>query len=367
MPYFAIIACTTTQLPDNFAEKVGKLSWLHGVAWKRGQSIALAGELGSSAPKKRLQKELNPKQGTIGKLFSTPLPISEMWQSGCSFSSYFRDYTIIKDTDACAQPSAGLAAVVPSAASAPCARAASVDHYTTLGLCTGASAEEVQAAYRREALVWHPDKPTGNVARFIAAKDACETLLGVAPAVEECRAMTVAPRAPGNAVPCTCERKAGRVQCKCTSAKDLAELAKSLRKSCSPGDVEEQTKAWAAYATALKWELEAANNMLQMLSEVRQIDAREAKRVQAVEYLAQFKRSARYWEPAAIRRWFAAPEITTRGIPCVDSAQDWRQGNEDLDPCVHFLRFIHEGVGYAKKLVIKMGLDIRTRSITASF
>lgn len=36
------------------------------------------------------------------------------------------------------------------------------DHYATLGLRRGASDEELQAAYRRLALIHHPDKNKGN-------------------------------------------------------------------------------------------------------------------------------------------------------------------------------------------------------------
>ncbi|CAM9682992.1 unnamed protein product [Discosporangium mesarthrocarpum] len=58
--------------------------------------------------------------------------------------------------------------------------AASSSFYSVLGVKPGASQEEVKRAYRREAVKWHPDKNSGNVAeaeqRFKEIQEAYETL-----------------------------------------------------------------------------------------------------------------------------------------------------------------------------------------------
>jgi len=50
------------------------------------------------------------------------------------------------------------------------------NHYRALGLPADATAEAVRRAHRRMALIWHPDKPTGDAAKFRAVQEAWEVL-----------------------------------------------------------------------------------------------------------------------------------------------------------------------------------------------
>lgn len=51
-----------------------------------------------------------------------------------------------------------------------------INPYDTLGVHKGASDEEIKKAYRKLAAQYHPDKPTGNTAKFQEIQQAYETL-----------------------------------------------------------------------------------------------------------------------------------------------------------------------------------------------
>lgn len=50
------------------------------------------------------------------------------------------------------------------------------DYYQTLGISKSASAEEIKSAFRKLAHQYHPDKPTGDEAKFKAANEAYQVL-----------------------------------------------------------------------------------------------------------------------------------------------------------------------------------------------
>jgi DnaJ domain len=50
------------------------------------------------------------------------------------------------------------------------------DYYDLLGIDANASQSDIRDGYRKEAKRWHPDRPNGNSARFIAISEAHETL-----------------------------------------------------------------------------------------------------------------------------------------------------------------------------------------------
>jgi curved DNA-binding protein CbpA len=49
-------------------------------------------------------------------------------------------------------------------------------HYEALEVAPDATPEEIKSAYRRLALVWHPDRPTGSSERFVKIARAYEVL-----------------------------------------------------------------------------------------------------------------------------------------------------------------------------------------------
>ena len=51
-------------------------------------------------------------------------------------------------------------------------------HYNTLGLNSNATNAEITRAYRKLALIHHPDKPTGNVQKFQEINNAYHALMG---------------------------------------------------------------------------------------------------------------------------------------------------------------------------------------------
>ena len=48
--------------------------------------------------------------------------------------------------------------------------------YEVLGLAPGATIEEAKRAYRKLAMRYHPDRPEGNVVRFMEARRAIEEI-----------------------------------------------------------------------------------------------------------------------------------------------------------------------------------------------
>lgn len=52
-----------------------------------------------------------------------------------------------------------------------------MEHYNTLGLSYGASHDEIKKAFRRLAHIHHPDKPSGNEARFKLINHAYQELM----------------------------------------------------------------------------------------------------------------------------------------------------------------------------------------------
>ena len=51
------------------------------------------------------------------------------------------------------------------------------DYYQILGILETASQEDIRQAYLRMALVWHPDRHTGESPERIAIVTACVTIL----------------------------------------------------------------------------------------------------------------------------------------------------------------------------------------------
>ena len=62
------------------------------------------------------------------------------------------------------------------------------------GLNIGATSIKVKAAYRKEALLWHPDKKTEDQARFVAIQEASEALTGLVPTIDDKRRVLMAPK-----------------------------------------------------------------------------------------------------------------------------------------------------------------------------
>ena len=56
---------------------------------------------------------------------------------------------------------------------------ASSDGWAMLGLPPGASPDAVTKAYKEQALIWHPDKPTGDLRHFKALSQAYKRTAGI--------------------------------------------------------------------------------------------------------------------------------------------------------------------------------------------
>lgn len=56
------------------------------------------------------------------------------------------------------------------------------DYYKILGVQFGADADEIKKSFHKLAHLYHPDKPTGNAAKFKEASEAYNALIKNAPA-----------------------------------------------------------------------------------------------------------------------------------------------------------------------------------------
>ena len=361
--YFALISGGSgcAECSPALVNKIQSCKWLDEAAWKRrgGQNLlalACTFDTTEALAKKRLQKELNQTHGTLGKQLASwsGLSIEKFRAGGAEFRSYFYDFELLKGQQC--------AIVI-----APTPRAGEVDHYAVLGLNPGATTDEVRAAYRREALAWHPDKPTGDQARFVAVRDAYEAVTGHTPQLLGERQVLVAPepnQAVESAIAATPAPHGNRVA--------AALGCPSLRDTVSVEDAEREYAKWSMYAATLNVELRKARDMMGLLSTAKEQHREAARRAAAQEYMQQFQKSARYWDQAElIKGWFRpdtynhciggakAPEEVCRNLVAYEKTwrPDLRRGNEDMDPFMRFDKFFIAGGGCNKQIRVTVGLD----------
>ena len=172
------------ECPPCVPEKLKKLPWVMDAAWQGNSDhfkMALACDFDviEKAAKKRIHKELNEKQGPIGRILPD-LELISFSQGGASFRQHFHDYTIIKGHDQIVLTSPG--------------DVEKIDHLVVLGLAPGATPEEIKAAYRKEVLLAHPDKQSGDQARFVAVKSSYENLASASDLLVVPKTMTLVRR-----------------------------------------------------------------------------------------------------------------------------------------------------------------------------
>ena len=325
-------------------------------AWKEGFALALSIESKmeeESDVARRLRVDFNQKQGTFGKalLDCKTLRVVKVFRSNAAFHLYFHDFELLKRCNDICMTTTPLS-------SSEGERDANL---AVMGLGSGATAEDIRAAYCREARVWHPDKPSGDHIRFIAVKDAYEFLMGTAPQVDSRRLVLVAP--------------------KCNASLDALEIAVALSTPqfrdlppdvqtrlvdlMSYDEAEREHTACVLYRNELQEAMAVATKRLHLLSSVKEAHARRDRRRAAEDFMQRFRTtSASSWnETVLVKGWFRPEEVTmeldAEGMKRYKEAwgPDLRTGNEDLDPYVSFQGFLYLGWRCSKKLVVKVGAD----------
>ena len=340
------------ECPSRLSDKLIRLSWVQAAAWKQNSdrfALALAVDFraeSTASAKRRLQKELNANQGPIGKQLpnSGMKVVSFLPNNGTPFRRYFHDFDVIKGE---------ARAIVPVA---PRAEGDRTDHLAVLGLEPGATPEDIRTAYRREALMWHPDKATGDQARFVTIKDSYEALMGISPQ-DQGRSVLVAPR--GNDLLEEIERTvAPSPRVWDISLDARARLADNL----SYEEAERLQVFWISHRNALQKELQKAKNVVCILGATMSTHQKRDRRRAAEEFVQRFRKSARYWDKTELKKCWFRPETglldKARERTYLDAyGPDHRSGNEDLDPYVIFETFHITGAMYSKQIRIKVGLD----------
>ena len=309
--------------PQTLVNKLNGLSWITQAAWKResnGFHIALACVFETAEAvkvKKRLQKEINPKQGPIGKqLPDANLKVIKLGTAGESFSRFYCEFVTIKAISEAIEP-------VPDTAPSE----ANIDDWAMLGLQPGASPEVRTRAYKEQALIWHPDKPTGYLRHFQALQLAYKRLAGIPdPEHDEIRTMTVEPKIPERITKAMAQARninarggldRGIEQC----------LAQHLRAE----ELREGANLMIQYMKELEKATNKANNWSSFFWKAAEMQRIHHKQEQARELAKRSKASVRYWPPSMM--------MSELFEPTKNKSKTLRIDNEDLDPYVLFDKF----------------------------
>ena len=321
------------ECPPHVPEKLKKLPWVMDAAWQCNSDhfkMALACDFDviEKAAKKRIHKELNEKQGPIGRILPD-LELTSFSQGGASFRQHFHDYVIIKGHDQIVLTSPG--------------DVEKIDHLVVLGLAPGATPEEIKAAYRKEVLLAHPDKQSGDQARFVAVKSAYENLASASDLLVVPKTMTLVRRI---------EEKS-----RTSSSSDFDPiLVAELTRTLNMQEATDERAKWQKYREALREEERRATRMMNILFKVKYHHKEEARRRAAEDFVKRFQKSARYWDKTDLEKvWFRVGEEAERHTFVEAYGDDLRRRNEDLDPYVRFEEVVL--VDTAFYVYVKVGID----------
>ena len=325
--------------PTELAKTMRRGSRVKAAAWRPPAArdaeffIAIVTEIqkcdSESAARARFQIDFNKKNGTFGSKLQNcqKIDVLKVFRATASFRIHFHDFTIIRDDFAAASSALQVAPPAPAGGD-------EVDHYANLGLEPGTYGRDtLRAAYLTHAKLYHPDRGNGlgDASRFIAARDAYEALTGTRP---EARGVLVCPR------------------------EQLVELNTSIADTALKSELDTLVN----YENDLKAELRRVqakkDAIFHTVGSKRQLEKREL----AKEFVVRFKRSARYWEEADLKKWFqlGREPTDTREEEEIQEAiygPDLRGSNYDLDPYIRFERVYKTGMSMNKNLKVSMGCD----------
>ena len=335
-----------TTAPDAFKDSMNRGSFIKATAFVAIHDhghVYIVQEYASGtteqAAKDKVLKQLKP-YGTFGKFFPEAfngtglksLPLLKFAHHDKATAPHYTDAEIITNKGAQLQSNAIVANPAPQVQNLD-------HHYTTLGLQPGASRAEVDAAWKDAAKRFHPDKG-GTAQQFVAAHDAHQALTGsIVTAV-----VTETP-------------------------------PKALTYEASPAALLEQRREAFEAVQVLKEKLKAAEAHLDQVTKTwlsKDGDVRKDTRRAEAQWFVEknFKRSAAYWDPVELRRWFRVhqgnipncghtdPEFQKWAGEMKELGDDLRKGNEDLDPVVKFMAW-HPGRWVGDTVLrLKVGMDL---------
>jgi len=335
----ALFGCTfeapgCNQAPEEFKKTVSIGNRFKAAAFTvisgSGQAFVLQ-ELGSNITdkdaKEKVMKQLVPG-GTLGKNFPEKLKLLDFKRFDQTSPPFFTAAEVLVDKGGLLRSETIVAA--PSQAEAP-------NHFATLGLRTGASHEVVRSAWASACIRHHPDKG-GDAQKFIQVTEAYRALVG-------------------------------------TEAVVTQTPPKALTYEASPAALRAQLNEANEVVRALEQQLKIAKKHRDQVGEtfwnknadVKTVTQRaEAQRV--VE--KNFGRSAAYWDPVELRRWFRVhqgnlpncgvtdPKFQKWATEMRELGDDLRSGNEDLDPVVKFVAWRHGRWAGDTELRLKVGMDL---------
>ena len=336
--------------PHTLVKKLNGLSWITQAAWKNepnGFHLALECVFtvtDAADAKKRMHKELNPKQGPIGKqLPDAKFKIIKFGTAGERFVNFYCDFVGVKTISEAIE-------CVPDAAPSK----AGSDDWAMLGLPLGASPDAVTKAYKEQALIWHPDKSTGDLRHFQALQQAYKRIAGIPDALDAIRTMTVEPK--------LTERIANAmVQARKFNAGDAPQedkdrvMVEHLVQLLTSEEANEGQCLMQEYFKELEKAQMKARNWSVLLGRAVDGHAQLQKREHAKKIAERFKESVKYW-PAGylMNEWFQP----------TNKYKSARAGNEDLDPYTIFDKFIiiktqFRPVAIGKLVEVRVGRDLK--------
>jgi len=335
--------------PPNLVKKLNGLSWITQAAWKsepNGFHLALECVFETTEAvktKKRLQKELNPKQGTIGKqLPDAQLKVIKLGTAGERFANFYCDFVSIKTISEAIE-------CVPDAAP----NKVSPEDWAMLGLPPGASPDAITKAYKEQALIWHPDKPTGDLRHFQALQQAYKRLAGIPDPEDEIRTMTVEPKISERINEAMVQARKSNADAPQDEKWD--KIAEDLAKHLTLEEAQEGCRLMQEYKKELDKATDKAKNWSCIFYRATEVHARLQKREKAKNIAEHFKESAKYWPPGVLmNEWFQP----------TNWQKSSRQGNEDLDPYVIFDKFtimkvMPRPVPMGKSVEVRVGRDLK--------
>ena len=341
------------QCPSAVAKAFQRGHTFQAAAWQQLSSdkfkLYFAVESSKSPQKVRqdFHKLLNTHNGTIGqKLPGASVQVEEVKRIDRSpfgeILSGKPQCTILRDF----QASAAAAALVPaSPRSMPNAEEEAQRARAFLGLESGATLDEAKAAYRKLVLACHPDKAGPEYkGMFIAVHHAFEQLRATLGGEE---------KDPVEAI----------------LVPQMAELTIESHQDA----VKKEQERLLAYKDQLEAELKKVKAQLSRVGGISVAQARSQARAAAVSFTLQFRKSAAFWDKVELARWFQLDRHdyklthTAAGFEALDAkyGPHLRQGNEDLDPFMHYERWWPQwdnrtqlpNSGGAKVIQVRVGLD----------